>query len=284
MRDILAIYLLTFGIKVLAYSISGFTAILADALHSIADITMILVLMASARFSARDADSSHPFGHDLAKNIASLVVAVAFITLIAFELAKEGIAKIIHPTQIYGNTELALLAEVLVLLLLVISAYISAKREGVLNRTLLFESVNDSLSTIAAIAGVLLVWYGAVIFDGIATVLIAVLIAANSIRLVRDNARMLMGLSPPDEFYQRVERVCMNVSGVEGVHDMLGVFVGEKAIHLDLHVTVDGSMSIDEADKLSEKIVKELKERIPEIKHVTVHFCPHTGEKRKFIR
>ncbi len=284
MIDILIIYLITLIIKIAAFLVSGYTAVLADAAHSVVDIAMILVLMISAKLSAKAADHSHPMGHELAKNVASLVIAVSFITLLSFELGKKGIEKILNPTYTYTNTELVILAEIVVLLLLFVAAFVSWRREGILNKTLLFESVNDSLSTVAAVVGVVLTWYGATIFDGVATVVIAILIAYNSIRLFKENARFLLGLSPPDEFYDRVESVCMDVDGVEGVHDMLGVFVGEQAIHLDLHITVNGSMSIDDADKLSEKIIEELKAKIPEIKHVTVHFCPHTGRKRKIIR
>lgn len=49
-----------------------------------------------------------------------------------------------------------------------------------------------------------------------------------------------------------------------------------------MHVTVDGKMSADEADELSERIADKLKNSLPQIKHVVVHICPHYGKKRKF--
>jgi cation diffusion facilitator family transporter len=284
MREILFIYVLTFGIKLSAFYYSGFTAILADAFHSVVDILMILILIASERYARKDADLTHPFGHGMAKNVASLVVGVGFITFLSFELFREGIFKILNPGFDYRNTEIAIGAEATVLFLLIIAAIISARRTGILNRTLLVESLNDSLSTVAAILGVALVWIGYAIFDGIATLFIASIIFYNSYRLVRDNARILIGMSPSEEFYKSVEEACFEIDRVRGVHDMVGVYTGEDSVHLDLHVTVDGKMTIEEADELSVEIAEALMNRHPEIKHVSIHFCPHDGEKRRIYR
>ncbi len=284
MIDVLLIYILTFTIKLAAYLYSGYTAVLADALHSIVDIAMILILIVSERIAKKTPDLHHPFGHEMAKNVASLIVGVGFIAFLSFELAKEGVAQILNPTQFYMNTEVAIVAELIVLLLLSIAAFISIRRTGILNRTLLVESVNDSLSTIAAIIGIALVWLGYTIFDGIATLIIALIIFYNSFRLVKDNVRVLLGLSPSDEFYESIEKICTKIDGVDGVHDMVGLYMGENSIHLDLHATVSGEMSIADADKLSEEISREIKKAHPEVKHISVHFCPHHGTKRKIYR
>jgi len=162
-----------------------------------------------------------------------------------------------------------------------LAAGISARRSGILNRTLLVESLNDSLSTVAAILGVALVWAGYTIFDGVATILIALIIFYNSFELVKENARVLLGMSPSDEFYRSVEDTCMKIDRVEGIQDMIGVYTGENSGQFDMHVTVDGSMTIDEADKLSLEIAQAIMDKHPEVKHVSIHFCPHKGERRK---
>ncbi len=164
---------------------------------------------------------------------------MGFITFLSFELAKEGVSKVLNPASLYQNIGVAVSSEILVLSLLFLAAFLSARRAGILNRTLLIESINDALSTFAAILGIGLVWIGYPVFDGVATLIIASIIFYNSFKLVRDNAKILLGLSPSDEFYESVEKVCSDIDGVEGVHDMVGIYTGENSIHLDLHVTVD---------------------------------------------
>jgi len=64
---------------------------------------------------------------------------------------------------------------------------------------------------------------------------------------------------------------------------MVGIYTGENSIHLDIHVTVDGKMSVEDVDKLSVKIADEIMEKHPEVRHICVHFCPHEGERRRVL-
>lgn len=280
MRQILSIYIITLVIKLIAYLFSNVTAILADAVHSIVDITILILLFTASRASERKADRLHPMGHGLIKNVASLAISVAFITVLAFELFKEGINKIINPAESYPNLEVALIAEFLVLILLIFAMILYWRKRGIVNRTVMFESLNDSLSTLAAIIGIFAISWGYMFFDGIATLVIAMLIALNSIRLFLENSKFLLGLSPPDDFYIDVEKFCEE-RGIKGVHDMIAFYTGEEAIHLDMHVTVDGNMSVEKADELIEAITEDLKKNFPNIKHVSIHLCSHEGNRRK---
>ncbi|TDA28660.1 MAG: cation transporter [Archaeoglobi archaeon] len=279
---VLAVYIATLLVKIFAYLLSGLLVILADVMHSLADIVLLLILIAASHVSKKDADERHPFGHGLIKNLASLVVSVAFITLISFELAKEGIERILNPAN-YENVETALFAELLVLILLLLALPVLRKEGGILNRTALMETVNDSLSTLAAIVGITAVMAGYKAFDGISAIFVAILIAFNSFRLFKENATFLLGLSPPSEFYSKIEKSVIEVRGVEGVHNLLAVYTAENEIHLDLHVTIDGRMRVEDAEKISGEIARKLRSEFPEIKHVSIHFCPYLkkGELQK---
>ncbi|MCS7143610.1 MAG: cation diffusion facilitator family transporter [Archaeoglobaceae archaeon] len=280
MRLILVIYITTLIIKLLAYFFSSVTAIFADALHSVVDIVLLLILATASRASERKPDHLHPMGHGLIKNIASLAISVAFITVLAFELFREGINKILNPAESYPNLEIALIAEFLVLGLLMFATVLYWRRKGVVSRTVMFESLNDSLSTLAAIIGIFAIFGGYMVFDGIATIVIALLIAFNSIKLFVENAKFLVGLSPPEEFYNEIENFCQN-KGIKGVHDMVALYMDEGAIHLDMHVTVEGRMSVEKADELIEELAEELKRNFPNIRHVSIHLCSHKGDRRK---
>lgn len=277
---VLLVYLITFSIKLVAFYYSNLSAILADVFHSIVDISLILILLLASRISKKVADNHHPHGHGLVKNIASLAASIAFITLLCFELLKEGWDRIVNP-KVYENLDVAFFAEFTVLCLLLSTTLFLREQKGILGKTAMYETLNDSLSTLSAILGIILVSHGFAIFDGIATIIIALLIAYNSSKLFLENVRFLLGLSPSEEFYSRVEKSVKSVNGVNGVHDMLAIYTAENEIHLDLHVTIDGNMKVDEADLIARGIVENLRKDFPEIKHVSIHFCPHFGERRK---
>ena len=280
---VLFLYLLSLLLKLFGFVVTGYLVLLADAMHSVTDIATIALLVYSAKVSLKPPDLSHPLGHELARNVASLVAATAFITVVAFELFKEGVSSILSPKTSYGDPFLAIVIEAFVLAILLLAVLVSSRGKGVLDKTVFVESVNDSLSTIAAIAGIFLVSRGYPVFDGVVTILIASMIFYNSLKLFKQNARFLLGFSPPDEFYRKVKDVSLTFREVKGVHDMVAVYMGENNIHLDMHITVDGNMSIEKADELSERLAKKLREEIPEVKHVVIHICPHVGESMRKI-
>ncbi|MCD6573306.1 MAG: cation transporter [Thermoplasmata archaeon] len=74
---------------------SGYLILLADGLHGISDIAEIALLMYSGFIARKPSDASHLLGHEMVRNVAFLVVAVAFITIIVFELFKEGIKDVV---------------------------------------------------------------------------------------------------------------------------------------------------------------------------------------------
>ncbi|KAA0003667.1 MAG: hypothetical protein FE044_01260 [Thermoplasmata archaeon] len=147
--------------------------------------------------------------------------------------------------------------ELSVLFLLIIASLILHRKNEIIERTLFFESINDSFSTFAAIVGILLVNYGHYIFDGIVSILIACMISYNAVKLIRHNARLLLGMSPPNEFYNEVEGICRTFPEVKEVHN--------------------------EADTLSEKMAKKIEKEMPNVRHVMIHFCLHYRNKRKML-
>ena len=58
--------------------------------YTVSDIASVTLPIYSGYLSRKPADISHPFGHEMVKNIASLIAAVVFITIMSFELFKEG--------------------------------------------------------------------------------------------------------------------------------------------------------------------------------------------------
>jgi cation diffusion facilitator family transporter len=160
MLRILLLYLGALILKVVGYALTSYLILLADAMHSLTDIATLLMLIYSGKISKKPPDPSHPFGHELARNIASLVAATSFITIVSFELLKEGVLKLINPQNGYGDPTLAIAIELFVLAILIFASYISSRKSGILDKTVFVESINDSLSTAAVIVGIFLVGLG----------------------------------------------------------------------------------------------------------------------------
>jgi cation diffusion facilitator family transporter len=113
------LYILVFVLKLGAYFITGVMALLAEALHTLSDIFISIFLLAAAKWSRKEADETHMFGHGRAQNVAALMAATLFISFTSFKLYEEAIprlfkseravaqitlASIIHSSYKHGNT------------------------------------------------------------------------------------------------------------------------------------------------------------------------------------
>src|SRR5512136_2835813 len=108
-RTTLILYGVIFVMKLVAYFMSGVMALLAEALHTLADIFVSGFLLIAARYSRREADRAHMFGYGRAQNVAALVAATLFISFTCFELYREAIPHLLRPEPVaYQNLPLAI--------------------------------------------------------------------------------------------------------------------------------------------------------------------------------
>ncbi len=267
-------------VKFVCYAITGYLAMLAEALHNVVDLLIFSALLYSEKISAKPADHLHPLGHGLAKNLSGVVVAVVFITVVAFELFLEGIERILHPSA--GRyPEFAVIVLVATILAPALLTLIYRGERSSTEESAFAELLNDIASSLGAIFGIYFSSIGYPIADGLASIFISVLISLNGYRLFKTNASYLLGRSPDESFYERVRAIVESFPEVEDVHDIIAIYMGENRIHLDMHVTVDGSMSVREADELTARIAKKILQEIPEVAYVLIHVCAERGKEFK---
>jgi cation diffusion facilitator family transporter len=116
------------------------------------------------------------------------------------------------------------------------------------------ELVNDQLGLLAALAGIVFIWWGLPLADPIAAMAVAAIIAFNAIGLFRENLSFLLGRSPGPEFLARVERAARSVEGVLDVHELRAEYVGPGIVHAGLHLVVAGSLPVENAHRIAETV------------------------------
>ena len=82
--------------KIAAGAAFGAVSVLADGLNNLSDCGSGAVSFISFKMAAKPADKEHPFGHQRIEYVASMIVAF-LILVIAFELGRESVGKIISP-------------------------------------------------------------------------------------------------------------------------------------------------------------------------------------------
>ncbi len=276
----LGIYAFVFVLKLAAYFATGVLALLAEALHTLADIFISAFLLAAAVWSRKAADEGHMFGHGRAQNVAALVAATLFISFTSLRLYEEAIGRLLSPEEAaHQNLELAL--GVIVISMLVAAAplvqLMRQQRRGAAAKAQLLELVNDELGLLAALVGTLFVAAGQPLADPLATAAVATVIGVNAVGLFRENASFLLGRSPGQAYVERIKAIALSVEGVQEVGEVRAEYVGPETIHAGIHIRVPWRLSVAEADRIAEEVHERL-HKATDCRYCTIHVDPAEPE------
>jgi cation diffusion facilitator family transporter len=265
--------------KVGAAVFTGSTALAAEAAHSLADNASDLSLFVAQRRSNRPPDDQHPLGYGREAYFWALIAALgAFVAGAAFSL-RDGILELIHPsvTSSFAVAYVVLaISTVLDLMSIRQSAGQLSRRARHYNRGLLEESrvtsdpalravftedaVSVSGDVIALAALALNQITGSSIYQGVAAVLIALVLIRISLRLIsrshdflvgawtgaaggptgRDVAGFTQPLRPAEE--ERIRAFLLGYPGVTAIRQLLFTFVGPGQLWIVARVDIDDAL------------------------------------------
>ena len=261
--------------KLLAGTLFGSIAIMADALNNLSDASSNVVSLIGFRLAAKAPDAEHPYGHARYEYLAGLVVSVTILA-IGLSLLKESALKVLHPTPVaFSWLSIGVLAAS-ILVKLWLSGFNRAVGKKINSETLTAtaaDSRNDVLTTGAVLLSTILcslTGYG--IIDGIMGVGVAAFILWSGWGLVMDTLSPLLGESPSPELVEHIERTVMSYPGVLGVHDLMVHDYGPghqfASLHVEFPAETDPLTAHDVIDNIENDFLK--KDRL----QVTIHYDP----------
>ena len=257
--------LLLFAGKFFAGLISGSIAITADAFNNLSDAGSSVVSLVSFRISEQKPDARHPYGHGRIEYLAGLIIS-AVIIVMAYELIKDSVGKIIHPE----DTEWSVTILVILIASIFVKCYMAFYNSRLgkrYNAAALRATAIDSLSDCAATTVVLICtvlshlkgWR----IDGYAGLLVGGFILFAGIRAAREVINPLLGEPPEQEYVDRIEHLVLDFDPVIlGVHDLMvhDYGPGRRVISLHAEVPAEGNVLElhDIIDNLEHKLCTEL--------------------------
>jgi cation diffusion facilitator family transporter len=264
----LAIYKLVVG------TLGGSSALIADALHSFADVVGSAGIVVATKVASRDPDSKYPYG--LGK--AEFIGAVFVYTLLLFFGAGIAVSAIRHMFR----SDLAA-PGVVTLLGAVVSVFYNylmfryATCVGKRNHSPAiladaFENRADAISSVACIGGILGAMFVHPICDPIAALFVGIVIFWNCQEQLRDAATSLLdkGLDPDD--LERVHRIVLRRSGVRDIAFLRTRRTGAR-YWIDLGIELSGDLPVNRADAVAVSLREELMKN-PTCHHVEVFIMP----------
>lgn len=292
----LAVNLLIAAMKMVAGLLTGSAAMLAEAAHSVADSTTEGLLLAALRHSERPADRRHPFGYGKVRFFWSLIAAVSIFVTGALFSVYEGVGTIVGGGE---EQTLAWVAFLVLALSFVMEAtsWIRAARQIRRERdaesrslieylrntddptvkTVFFEDTAALVGLLIAFAGVgLHLLTGSALWDGLASLLIGVLLGVVAYLLGRTNMRLLIGQQADRRLVRAIYAHLTAKPEVDQVVDLLTMLTGTDKVLLCARVDFANSLSTDELEHACVRIDGELRREFTDLDEIFLEPVPRT--------
>ena len=255
--------------------ISNSLALITDSIHALLDSVVTLVLLLAARLAIKPADAEHTYGHGKIESLGGLIGGIA-IFLIACFFIYESINRLQSPPPSILPGLFAIIGGLYTIgidFFRIIILRRSIKNIG--GATLkadYYHAFMDLGSTIVAIVGIVLVSYGLYFGDFVAALILGVLLAVLSVKLVYKTALDLTDVISQG-LVKNVREISILTEGVIDAGPILMRRSGDT-VFADVTISLRGDTSFEKAHEISDNVEKNIKKKIPNAS-TTIHFEPN---------
>jgi cation diffusion facilitator family transporter len=287
---ILAAFVANLFIAMVKYVVAFFTAssaMLAEAIHSTADTLNQVLLFVGLRKAARKADELHPFGFSGEAYFWSFIVAIILFTTGAIFSIYEGVHKLRHPAPV-DHLPVALLVLAVAFAAEAVSLRVAVRKinaergttglAAFLHQTKKAELVVVFLEDTAALLGLaialaaLLTEYvtGILFFDGLASILIGVLLGGTALVMGYETKSLIIGESADPALLRRVRELLLQEESIARVIHIRSLHLGADDILLAVKAEFDPRLSSMQICSLINAIEADIRRQYPEITRIFI--------------
>lgn len=252
-------------------------ALIADAIESLTDVFSSLLVLFGLKYSTKPADENHPYGHGKAEPLITFLV-VGFLVISATIIAYQSIQNIRTSHQTPKTYTLVVLFFIIIIKEFFFR-FVSKKSEETKSTSLKADAWHhrsDAITSLIAFVGItiaILFGEGYESADDWAALIASGFIVFNAYLIFRPALGEIMDEHFYDDFIEDIRKSSVTVNGVIETEKC---FVRKSGIsfHIDLHIIVDGNISVHSGHEIAHRLKDELLAKFPEISDVLIHVEP----------
>ena len=252
--------LLLFSGKFAAGLLTGAISVTADAFNNLSDAASSVVTLIGFRLAGQKPDEDHPFGHGRIEYLAGLAVSL-LIFLVAFELGKTSLQKIITPDTVEFSllSVIILTASVLVKLWMWrFNRVLSRRINSSAMAATAADCISDSAATAAVLLGLLIGHFFSLRIDGWIGLLVALFIFRAGFESAKDTLDPLLGQPADPDLVARIEQTILLHPQILGIHDLVLHDYGPGRRMMSVHAEIDATSNLLEAHDVIDHVEREL--------------------------
>ncbi|MFA6999548.1 MAG: cation diffusion facilitator family transporter [Candidatus Paceibacterota bacterium] len=252
-------------------------ALIADAIESTTDIFSSALVLFGIKYSSKPADKNHPYGHGRIEPLVTFLV-VGFLMVSAGIIARQAIINIHTPHELPRAYTLFILAGIIIWKEISYRLVIKKSKETKSSslKADAWHHRSDAITSVAAFIGItiaLIMGKGFESADDWAALFASLFILYNCYLIFRPALGEVMDEHTHDDVALKIKELSKKVVGILDTEKCLIRKTGMK-YHVDLHITVDGSISVREGHFISHKFKDKIQEEMPEISNILIHIEP----------
>lgn len=279
--------LLLLVFKFVAGVLGHSAAMIADAVHSLSDFVTDLIVIVFVKISSKPEDADHAYGHGKYETLASCIIGLALI-VVGVMMGYNATVKIVdvvrNGTELASPGIIALAAAVLSIVLkewmFRITRKVAREVDSPAVEANAWHHRSDALSSVGTaigIGGAVLLGSKWAVLDPIAALVVSVFIVVQAAKILSDAIGQLMEKSLPRDVEQRICEIVYEEEGTSDIHHLRTRKIGSQ-ISIELHVRMNGSLTLREVHDKSIAIEKRLRAAFGDSTYINLHVEPLKSE------
>lgn len=257
-------------------------AMLADAVHSLSDFVTDIIVLVFVRISNKPQDKGHDYGHGKYETLATAIIGLLLL-IVGFGILWNGASSIYAFARGEELEEPGMVALIAALLSIVLKEilyrYTVIKGKKLNSQAVIangWHHRSDALSSIGTavgIGGAILLGDHWRVLDPVAAVIVSFFIMKVAVQLLIPCVDELLEKSLPDDVEKQIEQALLSFSGVSEPHHLRTRRIGSYCA-IEVHVRMDGQISLEAAHATATAIENKLKEMFGEGTLINIHVEP----------
>ncbi len=263
--------------KLAGGAVANSQAVVADGVHSLSDISTDVGVLVGMKHWRKPADGSHPHGHRRLELLITLGIGLLLLA-VAAGLLWRAVRALGTPAERPGGLALA------------VAVFAVISKEGIYRWTVAvgrrlkcmplvanaWHHRSDALSSLPVVVavGVALAGPGWAVLDRLGAMLVSVFILHAALKLMWGPLTKLTDAAASEQTQQRIRSCALDTPGVESIHELRTRYLGGSSVAADLHIQVEGDMSVRRGHEVAEEVEARLLEHVEGVVDVVVHLEP----------
>lgn len=267
-------------IKLILGLLGNSQAVVADAIHSFSDTSTDLVILFGVKFWTAPPDKEHQFGHQKIESMITIIIGLLLASA-AVGIGYNAIVTITdkHDEALGFFTVIGPIISIIFKELLFRKTYkIGVKLNSSSVKANAWHHRTDALSSVPVLIAVVasLINPKLIFLDHVGAIVVALFILKIAFEIVFNSIKELIDTSVSNEELKSISEIINKNAHVRGFHKIRTRQLG-GAIYLDLHLEIDGNLSVVKGHSISEDVKQDLLKNNSKIVDVMIHLEPESN-------